>query len=115
MTGRSLCNPSAAAQSPKINFSVAAATILDLVDVFLSLAHSVAVEVKSFVGKSDVADLEDALGQFDLYQILLEETEPARKLYLAVHEIAFDAVFKDRIVLGFRHPDLRPFTEYAAA
>ncbi len=38
-----------------------------------------------------------------------EETEPTRKLYLAVHEIVFD------IVLGFRHPDLRPFTEYAAA
>jgi len=62
--------------------------------------EKIAVEVKSFVGKADVADLEDALGQFDLYQVLLEETEPARKLYLAVHEIAFDAVFKDKDSIG---------------
>jgi hypothetical protein len=38
MTGRSLCNPSAAAQSLRINFSGAATTILRLVDVFLSRA-----------------------------------------------------------------------------
>jgi hypothetical protein len=44
--------------------------------------------------------IEDALGQFELYQILLEETEPARRLYLAIHEIAFDAVFKDKDSIG---------------
>lgn len=54
----------------------------------------IAVEVKSFVGKSDVLDLEQALGQFVLYAELLEETEPDRILYLAVEEAAYQAVFE---------------------
>ena len=57
----------------------------------------IAVEIKSFVGKSDVLDLEQALGQFILYKELLGETEPDRVLYLAVEEAAYEAVFEEPI------------------
>ncbi len=44
----------------------------------------IAVEVKSFVGRSEVADLEQALGQFVLYRGLLRRSDPGRQLLLAV-------------------------------
>jgi hypothetical protein len=46
----------------------------------------IAVEVKSFVGDSEMDDLEKALGQYTLYHDLLAELEPDRVLYLAVPE-----------------------------
>lgn len=42
----------------------------------------IAVEIKSFIGKSDIADLEAALGQFVLYQTVLAKTSPERTLNL---------------------------------
>src|SRR5207253_10862992 len=48
----------------------------------------IAVEVKSFLGKSQIHDLELALGQFLLYRSILEEQEPDRVLFLAVAEKA---------------------------
>src|SRR5579862_6004521 len=44
----------------------------------------IAVEVKSFVGASQMRDLELALGQFLLYRSILEEQEPDRALFLAI-------------------------------
>src|SRR5262245_66385555 len=44
----------------------------------------IAVEVKSFLGASQMHDLEVALGQFLLYRSILEEQEPDRVLYLAI-------------------------------
>ena len=46
--------------------------------------RKIAVEVKSFPGASEVADLENALGQYILYQDILEETEQDRLLDLAI-------------------------------
>ncbi len=59
----------------------------------------IAVEVKSFVSKSPVADLEEALGQYTLYHdILLDtETEADRILYLALRRSAFKALFEEPI------------------
>jgi hypothetical protein len=37
------------------------------------------VEVKSFIGASKIQDLKEALGQYDIYRYLLEETDPDRK------------------------------------
>ena len=48
--------------------------------------RKIAVEVKSFLGRSEVSDLERALGQFLLYRFLLSRVEPDRVLYLAVPE-----------------------------
>lgn len=53
--------------------------------------RQIAVEVKSFVGPSQLHDLEEALGQFVLYHDVLTELESQRELYLAVpHKILLD-------------------------
>src|ERR1700687_5842240 len=44
----------------------------------------IAVEVKSFLGASQMHDLELALGQFLLYRSILEEQDPDRVLFLAI-------------------------------
>jgi len=59
--------------------------------------RKIAVEIKSFVGKSNVDDLEKALGQYVLYYDILEKSEPDRTLYLAVHEEAFQSIFEEPI------------------
>ena len=55
--------------------------------------QKIAVEVKSFVGDSVVADLEKAIGQFVLYRAVLAERDPDRKLYLAVPKDILQNVF----------------------
>lgn len=57
----------------------------------------IVVEVKSFLGESDVKDLEQALGQYVLYRQLLDDIEPQRILYLAVSTKVFSSVFEDGI------------------
>lgn len=56
--------------------------------------HKIAVEIKSFVGRSPLHDLEIALGQFMLYLGLLELTEPERKLYLGINHIVYNTLFR---------------------
>lgn len=46
--------------------------------------RKIAVEIKSFLGDSELSDLEDALGQYSLYRVMLLKKEPERILYLAV-------------------------------
>lgn len=55
--------------------------------------RKIAVEVKSFAGSNDVAELQRALGQYILYFTLLEEIEPDRILYLAIPESAYREFF----------------------
>lgn len=55
--------------------------------------QKIVVEVKSFVGQSDVKDLEQALGQYILYRQILNETKIDRELYLAVSRLTFNSVF----------------------
>ena len=59
--------------------------------------RKIAVEVKSFLGPSDINDLEGALGQFVLYRNVMRKTEPDRQLYLAVPQIAFVELFEEPI------------------
>ncbi len=56
--------------------------------------EKIAIEVKGFRSPSGVADLEDAIGQYMLYGVVLERAEPDRTLWLAVPTIAYDAVFR---------------------
>ncbi len=56
--------------------------------------QKIVVEVKSFVGHSDVKDLEQALGQYILYHQILNEMGIERNLYLAVSKPTFNSVFK---------------------
>jgi hypothetical protein len=53
-------------------------------------SEKIAVEVKSFVGRSPVNDLQNALGQYALYLSVLEVVDPQRKLYLAISQTAYD-------------------------
>lgn len=54
--------------------------------------EQIAVEIKSFVGASEVADLEQALGQYLLYRSLLQRKEPARSMILAVPSETFESI-----------------------
>lgn len=53
----------------------------------------IVVEVKSFVGQSDVKDLEQALGQYVLYSQIISEMGIDRSLYLAISQPTFNSVF----------------------
>lgn len=59
--------------------------------------EKIAVEIKSFIGKSEVADLQDALGQFIFYEDYLSEIEPERVLFLAIRQKVFVKIFKKDI------------------
>ena len=57
----------------------------------------IAVEVKSFVGASEIKDLRDALGQYVLYHDILRRTEPDRILYLAIRKAVLMGVFEEPV------------------
>jgi XisH protein len=59
--------------------------------------HKIAVEIKSFTGRSDINDLEKALGQYVLYQDVLAEIEPARELFLAIPHSISEDLFEEPI------------------
>ena len=55
--------------------------------------QKIAVEIKSFVGKSQANDFHHALGQFLNYRLMLAEIEPDRTLYLAVPLDVYELFF----------------------
>ncbi len=57
--------------------------------------QQIAVEIKSFIGDSAIDDLEKAIGQYILYNTILEEKEPNRILYLAVSEYVIQEIFEE--------------------
>lgn len=57
--------------------------------------EKIAVEIKSFVGVSDLDDLYHAIGQFILYRRALRPTHPDRTLYLAIPAEAYIELFRD--------------------
>ncbi len=60
--------------------------------------EKIAIEIKSFIGRSNVSDFHTALGQFINYQFALEEFEPERKLYLAIPESIYNSFFQRRFI-----------------
>lgn len=54
----------------------------------------IAVEIKSFLNPSAIADFHLALGQYVNYRLALEASEENRKLYLAIPDIAYEKFFK---------------------
>lgn len=56
-------------------------------------AEKIAVEIKSFLSKSEIEDLKNAIGQFVLYRAALAEQEPERRLFLAVRETVYQSLF----------------------
>ncbi len=57
--------------------------------------RKIAVEVKSFLSVSPVHDLEEALGQYIVYEDILEFSEPERTIYLAVREEVYLDIFSE--------------------
>ncbi|BDI18627.1 hypothetical protein ANSO36C_44290 [Nostoc cf. commune SO-36] len=66
------------------------------------------VEVKSFVGASKIQDLKEALGQYDIYRYLLEETAPDRKLYVAVGALIYKNFFNQDVIQLILHKHQLP-------
>ncbi len=57
--------------------------------------EKIAVEIKSFIGHSDLDDFEDALGQFMIYWKALKKKEPDRVLFLAMPTGFYKRFFDD--------------------
>lgn len=55
----------------------------------------IAIEIKEFRGRSAIADLEQAIGQYVLYQLLLNQVDPGREIYLAITDITYDGIFSE--------------------
>ncbi|GBF82830.1 XisH family protein [Aphanothece sacrum] len=77
-------------------------------DIFIDIAaekllvadkkgQKIAVEVKSFIGTSEVEDLKNALGQYVLYEKILQRQFSERILYLAIRSIIFSSLFSQEI------------------
>jgi hypothetical protein len=60
--------------------------------------QKIAVEIKSFIGRSLMRDMEVALGQYILYLSFLQKIEPERKLYLAVSHLTYDTVMQGEAI-----------------
>jgi hypothetical protein len=56
----------------------------------------IAVEVASFLTPSPVRDLQEAVGQYEVYRVLLAQSEPDRPLYLAVARPVYEAILSER-------------------
>lgn len=48
--------------------------------------RKIAVEVKSFIGKSNLTELEKAVGQFIIYRLAMRRIDTERELFLAVEQ-----------------------------
>ncbi len=57
----------------------------------------IAVEIKSFQGKSDINDLEQAFGQYSLYKHVLVAKQSKRILYLAISSETYNSIFTSEI------------------
>ena len=58
--------------------------------------QKVAIEIKSFLGSSPVRDLEEAVGQYQIYRTVLTEIDPGRVLYLAVPLRVYESLLAER-------------------
>lgn len=65
--------------------------------------EKIAIEIKSFLQASDIAEFHAALGQFMNYRYALGKQEPDRKLYLAVPADTYDAFFTQTFIQEVLH------------
>ena len=63
----------------------------------------IAVEIKSFLQPSDIAEFHSALGQFMNYRYALGKQEPERRLFLAVPVETYDSFFSQSFVQEVLH------------
>ena len=65
--------------------------------------EKIVVEIKSFLRPSVWNDLQSAIGQYEIYRVLLEETDPEYRLLLAVRSTIYERAFLRKaisLVLG---------------
>lgn len=55
--------------------------------------RTIAVEIKSFLGPSPIADLERAVGHYLLYASWMRRVDPARERWLAVSDDTYQDIF----------------------
>jgi len=55
------------------------------------------VEIKSFIGPSEVRDLEQAVGQYIVYQQVIEKKTQDYTVYLAVTTKTYESIFTDEL------------------
>lgn len=59
--------------------------------------RKIAVEIKSFLKSSPIRDLEEAVGQYSVYQSILADIASERILYLAVPKRSYESIFTEKI------------------
>jgi hypothetical protein len=57
--------------------------------------EKIAVEIKSFLGVSEVTELERAFGQYIIYRFVLQRQDPERALFLALPVDAYESLFNE--------------------
>ena len=57
----------------------------------------IAVEIKSFLKPSPLRDLEEAAGQYGVYQSILADIASERILYLAVPKRSYESIFTEKL------------------
>jgi len=65
--------------------------------------EKIAVEVQSFLNQSPVRDIEEAVGQYMIYRMLLAEARQDRDLFVAVPDRVFNTILSEpfgRLVLA---------------
>lgn len=60
--------------------------------------QKIVVEIKSFVGRSQMYDFHLALGQYMVYRKLIQLTAPEYTLYLAIDDIVYKEFFQRKSV-----------------
>jgi hypothetical protein len=70
----------------------------------------IAVEIKTFIGKSTIQDLQLAVGQYVVYRTTIQEKEPDRVLFLAVPmEILLEVFERDKAEILIKDIGLKIF------
>lgn len=64
--------------------------------------RQIAVEVKSFIGHSPMNDLENAMGQYIVYEGILSDIDAGRRLYIAISSVIYDQLLQVKVFQRMR-------------
>ena len=59
----------------------------------------IAIEIKSFLSYSPIKDLQEAIGQYIMYELILKETQVDCQLWLAVPLTVYNEFFQEEFTL----------------
>jgi hypothetical protein len=71
--------------------------LLDALSVLDAAAVELPLKLRNFEATRQLLTQEQAIGQYVLYRLLLEQVDPERELYLAVADTTFDGIFSEPI------------------